>query len=723
MAERPLWNGPAHRAGRPGDRGLDTDKRAATMRWLLIGGGLVLSLAILLRVQIETGFTAITGDIYDGRIEISLLEHWFNVLCGIDPWNRPGYFYPHADTLGYNDGYLLFGLIFSLFRLFGIEPILASEFVNICVRIIGYGAFIALAVDLTAIPLGWATLGAILFTISNGLYTQEGHQQLLSVCFAPLLAWLLLRAWRSLESKPRRAAAYGASAGLLYGAWLLTGFYMAWFASFFALLMLLAVMVLHASSLRSLRPSLAHLRRWPVAVSGAVGLIAIVPFLSVYLPTAAETGQHSLDETLTLMPTLPDIVHVGSENLLYGAWDRWMTMRFDPAVADIHEHIVGFSPLLLLLACLGVWMAFGPRLAHRTAWRALAIATVAALALSVQVGGRGLWPYVYGWVPGAAAIRAETRLLLFLDLPVVLLATMAMAFLGRTRTQALVAVLAIPLVLGEINLDTAQRLDRPAERAVTDSLAPAPASCKAFYMASRGKQQRAGSNEVDALYHHTVDAMMISAIRGLPTINGYATFVPRDIPAVNALPVRIASVRAYARDHAVLQGLCGLDLDRNRWIAPMPPPALLPSGGAIRFASPDANDQPFLAGDWSHREPAGRWTDGFDAGVEMTLPADDLGRPLSLSIEATPFDPPRAGPTRTDPSPLWLQVNGRTVAHWLPAHGQQHFAAVIPADIVASGPSMTVNLLVERPMSPLQTTGTSDDRKLGLMLHSLSIAP
>lgn len=76
-----------------------------------------LSLGFLLRSLVFTGFTHVSADDLDGALQLALLEHWRNVFTGAGsaPWNTPNFFHPVPDTLGYNDGYLLLGIVFTAF--------------------------------------------------------------------------------------------------------------------------------------------------------------------------------------------------------------------------------------------------------------------------------------------------------------------------------------------------------------------------------------------------------------------------------------------------------------------------------------------------------------------------------------------------------------------------------------------------------------------------------
>ncbi|WP_431269452.1 hypothetical protein [Dankookia sp. P2] len=138
-----------------------------------------LCLGVFFRGQLGDGFTLLLGDRHDGVIALSILEHWYNALRGIEPWDRTAYFFPVPATLGYNDGYLLFGLLHAAFRALGADPFLSGELVNLATRSIGFAATLALGRRLFGLPFGWALLGAALFTISNNLFIRGSHAQLL----------------------------------------------------------------------------------------------------------------------------------------------------------------------------------------------------------------------------------------------------------------------------------------------------------------------------------------------------------------------------------------------------------------------------------------------------------------------------------------------------------------------------------------------------------------
>ena len=169
------------------------------------------AMALFFRAPILSGFDLGFGDRGDSIIEISLLEHWRNVLVHGSTWNLPAYFHPYGDTLGYNDGYFLYGLVYSFWRQFA-DPFHADTLNIFTFKTIGFAGTYALV----ARSLGWekpiAILVAVLFTVASGLALRAGNAQLNSIGLLPIAAMLaigMIGAERA--GRHGRAAALGAA--------------------------------------------------------------------------------------------------------------------------------------------------------------------------------------------------------------------------------------------------------------------------------------------------------------------------------------------------------------------------------------------------------------------------------------------------------------------------------------------------------------------------------
>jgi hypothetical protein len=554
---------------------------AAALPALLRGAVLLLACALCVglffRNQIANGFTLLLGDRHDAVIALSILEHWRNVLAGAAEWSRTAYFHPVADTLGYNDGYFLFGLVYAAFRAAGADPFLGGELTNMAMRATGFLGMHAACRRVLGLPFGWSLLGAALFTLSNNLFIRASHAQLFSVGFLPVLAVLLHGAGAALFGRrPRALLGWGAAFVLLFAALLMTGFYMAWYFVFLAGATFLAWLAVAGEAPRRALVASVRAAPLPLGLLAALAVLANLPFLRLYLPKAAETGMHPWEAALQHAPTPLDVLHVGEANLLFGWLVTLLNGAFRPDFPSWSERMTGLPPVLLLcFAAAAVWLWRGAATAaggdlgpSRRAWlQALALASVATWALTLRFGDLTGWWLVWSAVPGARAARVVARYQLVLALPVIALAVLALSTWARRLPAAAVAVLAALLLLEQANGYAPLFLDRPLELARLRSVPPPPAGCRAFWVSVARAESRFGE-AVDDPYNHNTEAMLIASVLRLPTVNGISTFNPPGWPA--GWPGQDgyeAEVAAWAERHG-LTGLCALDLQRMTWSTP-----------------------------------------------------------------------------------------------------------------------------------------------------------
>jgi len=516
-------------------------------KYLLVLGGFALTMVWFFRFTLFHSDYLQFGDHYEGFIQISILEHWNNVLHGAAHWSRTNYLYPAQDTLALNDGYLLYGLLHALFRSLSFDVLLSAELVNVVVRASGFWLLYAAARKIAGFDWRWALLASMLFTVSNGIYEQMFHAQLLSVSFAPGLALLLHAAARAmLEDRRKALFVWGLAFVLAYAAWLLTAFYMAWFFAFFLLIFVLFAPKdwLGAAG-----------RHWPLLLLLAVlALIVDLPFLRLYLPAAMRTGGHDVSQALGFSPSLLDLVNVGDRNLLWGWFNAFLREHLRPGFPLHSELNTGFPPLLLALFGISA-----VALRRDKMIRAAALATIVSCALFMHVKGFSLYPLVHDYLPGASAVRAIARYQIFAAAPLIIVALAAPARIG-----GLALLLAVPLLAEEWNGDQIARINRPYELQRLASIPVPPAGCRAFYIA-KDRGEAFLTKEISEIYSVSADAMLIAEVIRLPTINGFASFLP---PGYDLFRPEAADyserVRLYAEKNGV-DGLCGLDLREMRW--------------------------------------------------------------------------------------------------------------------------------------------------------------
>lgn len=547
----------------------------ARARWINALAAVIALAAIalwLVRGQIETGFGQVLGDVHDSTIEAAILEHWFNVLRGRASWCDTNYFYPHPGTLGYNDGYFLYGLIYALPRLLGADPYLATHIVNLVARLACLPFFLLFARGVLRMPFAYSLAGAAIVTLGNSLTIHALHAQLFTVALVPLSGWLLYRAGTALiERQAGRLFACGAAFAVIYGAWAMTAFYMLWFFTLFCACLAAWAALRHNAALLGLWRTIDRRCLWALAAVFALWLVCLVPFLLVYLPKASETGMHGFASARQYVPTLPDIVNIGVGNHLYRDVVMFLH-RHTGFPWEFTERQMGLTPgvvLLFLVASIRLWQRRSP---GATGWTGphvlaqdIAVVTFVTYLLSLSIDGHSLWRYVFELVPGARAVRVVARYYIFLAVPIVCVGMFWLGGLESRRARIAAALVCVFLVGEQLNWAKGMSIDRAPAAARLEAARPAPGACRAFFVVD-GRPAAPGSAG-DELYRHNVEAMLLAGYLDLPTINGFSSFNPPGWDFGRpGQPDYLDRVRAFRQSHRI-DGLCALDLQTMQWNA------------------------------------------------------------------------------------------------------------------------------------------------------------
>ncbi|WP_239954494.1 YfhO family protein [Pantoea sp. Z09] len=541
------------------------------IRAVVLLTALFISLCVIFDKQLHTAFGFLIGSRFDGLIETSILQHWYNVFAGHSKWDQVGYFYPYSDTLGYNDGYFIYGVIFSIYRLLGADVFLSSEFVNLTLKIIGFISFYYLSHNKLKLGFKASVCGAAIFTLSNALTMQMHHAQLLSIAFAPLMTILIYDYVDALcESSLKKSILKGSLAAVLLSAWLITTYYMAWFYILFFIMFVFCSLPLVFINFRVLKERVKKPSVLAILVPLVVLCVSIIPFLKVYLPKAKETGGQDLFSVTYYAPQIGNLLDPGKHNLLYGDLSDYIFSSYFPDVQRVGELNIGFPWLIALLLIISFFaLIFNKNKDLKfSLLKCLVSSLFLSLIVMIKYNDFFLWEYIWRYIPGAKGMRVTSRYALFLIFPLSILAASFLSGYIVRLPKFLMFLIGGILLLEQVNLASSANLDRNSQLSFFKSIPAPPKNCKAFYVIGQRENEFDINNKnIDlSLYPHNVDAMLISEIFALRTINGFSTFNPKDWDfARDPLQSYRARIAHYLTKHEIESGMCELNLQTKLW--------------------------------------------------------------------------------------------------------------------------------------------------------------
>ncbi len=360
-----------------------------------------------------------------------------------------------------------------------------------------------------------------------------------------------------------RFALLAAVFAALMGAMLITSYYVSFFFILAdVLVLILYVFIRYPSSLHFV----SSVRQWGGYAAFQLILLALccVPFLMIYLPKAAETGMHPFYEIalFSLRPT--DVINVGPYNLLWSHFYQRALGLLAPKWEGALYHQTGATPILFGLFLMGGWTLRHDRRNEGRQAILFAMWCSNLLLLAVTIRWNGVWPWgwIYRFIPGSEGVRVISMIQLDLMIPTVLVACSVMAAAWQSaRMRPICVLIAGLLLIEQINNYPMFNLDRAAENAFLERVDHIPPSCRVFFAQS----SRPGP-DLNAWYRHNVDSMILAELSGVPTINGFSTFLPPHWSLVHPEGKEyLSNVREWLTSHAVTGPVCAVDFKTGAW--------------------------------------------------------------------------------------------------------------------------------------------------------------
>ena len=492
------------------------------------------------RTLFASGFDRLPGDQGDARATVYLVEHWYQVFRGQAELLSPGMFYPVKGTIGYAETMFVHALPYSVLRLAGMDMFAALAVPLVLFNLLNYVACFFLLRRVLGLHALASAVGAMFFAFNSPRFNHPGHYGYQASFFLPLAMAFVIRfalGWTNLTQ--RRAFGLLAAAALSLTLQFVISPYQGWFFAFWSFLFL----VFGFSFRSTRRVALEIVRRFRPALTGGalVLLVGLCPLLLIYLPVAASVGPRPYGLVRELIPEAWSLIQMGEGNYVWGSVSAAL-LRLHPLSSTELNVGIGLVPSLAWVALI-VW---GIRTIVRgTPGRNAEVVTpevrpllLAALVLAATMfyaigmkywGGSSPWLLVYRLVPSANGFRAVARYVLVLALPMAI-AFAVVVHLGMQKISAqptalarwgLTTIMLVVLAFGVFEqFGHAPSFSRKAELARLRRLAAAlHEGCEAFYAAASPVRR-------PIKYEYQIDAMLVSVMRRVPTLNGYSGHVP-----------------------------------------------------------------------------------------------------------------------------------------------------------------------------------------------------
>jgi len=501
------------------------------------------------------GLTAI-GDRGDGRFIVSIADHWNATFHGLAVWHSPTFFLPVPGVLGYSDGLLFVGLLRTFFGFFTSNSYTALMLSFITLSVVGFASMYVLLAFKLKVHRLLAAFCAMFFISFNGLVNISGHPQMLLIWVLPLFVFLM---WPSNSINRKIPIILGTLAGLTLAGCFLTSFYVSWF---FILVSIIVMLGLLLNSFGDFGARVTYIRQYlrthqfrAFSISFSIGMI---PFVLLYLPVIIEGKSRNYEETLFYALIPRDIFNIGPNNLM---WSN-LLRQLDLVPTDRLNNLeLNNSPTPILFICallLSVLVIKSSKIPL-----VLVAVSIFLEILAMKFGSFSLWRLIWE-VPGASGIRAIGRVALFSNVLAILSMTLSANELTKnvkpqgTSVKRYVTFAIFVLILFEqVNFSRSFLINIENEILFENSFSDPPQSCEAFAVV--GTSDRPG-------YLYQIDAMRLSTVFGIPTMNGYSGLQPEgwDLYQPQS-PEYQANLFKWRQLMNYDKKVCMLNLDSGEW--------------------------------------------------------------------------------------------------------------------------------------------------------------
>lgn len=452
----------------------------------------------------------ILGDITDGRFNLYILEHIYLYFIGIVDTVNPPIFFPAEDTLYYSDNHFFNAILYIPIRLIGVDKYSAYQIWMSIIFVLNFISFYWVSRKLELVVIS-AIAGSIIFTYSLPVMMQTLHMQLHPRFFIPLAFLFLFNFLKEGGVKTFSLAIIMVLMQLIVGIY--TGLF---------LVLLLAIYLLF--NIYKIFPALKKTyldlcyNKDTYYLLVLVGLISLT--ITIYYPyylSKNEFGYRSWAEIEKLLPTLESLRYVPPYAV---NWQNIYTIK--------SWELVSFPGGIPILALLIFPLFLFIKEARKKSWILFVILTIAlSVLVTIKYNGHSFYENLYN-LPGFGAIRVVSRIIgvQIFFFAIVVAGTIHIMLLYLKNVNKFVAIFTGVFLLflvykdQEINwLFTIKKKELlQTELVWTEKLKKKLSECDVFVLSALDSKRGYWETHLDAMY--------ISQILDIPTLNGYSGRLP-----------------------------------------------------------------------------------------------------------------------------------------------------------------------------------------------------
>ncbi|MDG3003437.1 hypothetical protein [Paludisphaera mucosa] len=336
---------------------LQADRPARIARGALVTAVGLAGVAAAHHPMLLSGFRKIQTDLGDSRLLNYLLEHgwlWARRTPGHERfWDAP-FFHPVPNVIAFSDSMLSYGPLYWPMRLAGLAPDTAFGAFLIAATALNYAAGVLLFRKGLGFGAPATAAGAGLIAFGAPRVNQLGHAQLVPFFYQILALYALCRIFRAPKIGAGERAACWVAIGLAVAAQLYGGVYLGWFFGVGLAFTAAAAIVLKLS--RDAVLEVARRDWWAAATGALVAAVALIPFLTHYLPAAREFGSNFNQIQIYAHPTTESWWSLGEGNWMWGWVERRWPLKSNPFP---WEHHLGIGYLTTAACGVGLYLGRG----------------------------------------------------------------------------------------------------------------------------------------------------------------------------------------------------------------------------------------------------------------------------------------------------------------------------------------------------------------------------